>query len=130
MEQFSLEKYLENPQRKVVTGVGEKVRILCTDLKGYAEDVETVAAVTQHNGKEVIRIYDSNGVFPSIEPYHKDNLFFAPQKQSRWIFLYISHGYGMADCIQRSGLFESKEEAEEQMKILNGFALTEITWEE
>ena len=130
MEQFTLKKYLENPQRKVVTGVGEPVRILCTDLKGFDEEVSIVAAVTLSHGYEVIRIYDSNGVFPSIEPYHKDNLFFAPQKQSRWIFLYISYGYGMADCIQRSGLFESKEEAEDACQELNGFALTEITWEE
>ena len=34
MEQFSLEKYLANPSRKVVTRDGRKVRVLCTDRKG------------------------------------------------------------------------------------------------
>lgn len=38
MEQFSLEKYLENPSRKVVTRRGNLVRILCTDRK-HGEDI-------------------------------------------------------------------------------------------
>lgn len=80
MEQFSLEKYLENPQRKVVTGVGEPVRIVCTDMKGFAEDVNIVAVVTMSNGYETVRTYDSNGVFACVETYAKDNLYFAPQK--------------------------------------------------
>ena len=33
MEQFSLEKYLENPNRKVVTRGGRAVRIVCTNRK-------------------------------------------------------------------------------------------------
>lgn len=31
MKQFSLVKYLNNPNRKVVTRAGRKVRIICTD---------------------------------------------------------------------------------------------------
>ena len=31
MEQFSLEKFLENPNRKVVTRDGRSVRIICTN---------------------------------------------------------------------------------------------------
>lgn len=34
MEQFSLKKYLKNPDRKVVTRDGRDVRIICTDRKG------------------------------------------------------------------------------------------------
>ena len=33
MEQFSLEKYLANPSRKVVTRDGRNARIICTDRK-------------------------------------------------------------------------------------------------
>ena len=33
MEQFSLEKYLANPSRKVVTRNGRNVRIICTDRR-------------------------------------------------------------------------------------------------
>ena len=39
MEQFSLEKYLASPSRKVVTRDGSPVRILCTDKKSYNEPV-------------------------------------------------------------------------------------------
>lgn len=34
MKQFSLEEYLANPAKKVVTRSGKDVRILCTDAKG------------------------------------------------------------------------------------------------
>lgn len=81
MEQFTLEKYLENPQRKVVNGWGEKVRILCTDLHGFGEE-KIAAAVEVDKGCEIIRTYDN------------------------------------------------KDDAETDMKIYKGFALTEITWEE
>ena len=37
MKQFSLEKWLENPSRKVVTRRGNPVRIICTDRK-HGED--------------------------------------------------------------------------------------------
>ena len=32
MKQFSLEEYLANPSKKVVTRDGRNVRIICTDL--------------------------------------------------------------------------------------------------
>ena len=32
MKQFNLEEYLKNPSKKVVTRVGESVRIICTDF--------------------------------------------------------------------------------------------------
>lgn len=34
MEQFSLEKYLANPERKIVTRDRREVRIICTDMRG------------------------------------------------------------------------------------------------
>ena len=34
MKQFSLEEYLEHPDRKVVTRDGRSVRIICTDRNG------------------------------------------------------------------------------------------------
>lgn len=118
MEQFSLEKYLKNPRRKVVNGWGEKVRILCTDLHGFGEE-KIAAAVEVDKGCEIIRTYDSNGVFCCLENYQHDNLFFAPQKQSRWIFLYgIEDWESFGDTyngIQRSGLFENKKDAEKKM---------------
>ncbi len=34
MEQFSIEKYLANPERKVVTRNRKNVRIICTNCRG------------------------------------------------------------------------------------------------
>ncbi len=34
MEQFNLEEYLKNSNRKVVTRDGKSVRIVCTDMIG------------------------------------------------------------------------------------------------
>lgn len=125
MEQFNLKKYLENPQRKVVTGRGEPVRILCTDFKGYDGEVRIIAAVTLDNGCETINSFNLNGEFATIENSQLDDLFFAPQKQSRWVFLYRNE-----TCVTSSMPYETKEAAEKEQKRLNGFALTEITWEE
>lgn len=35
MKEFSLEEYLKNPDREVVTRYGHKVRIICTDKKNH-----------------------------------------------------------------------------------------------
>ena len=34
MRQFDLDKYLKNPNRKIVTRDGKSVRIVCTDMIG------------------------------------------------------------------------------------------------
>lgn len=126
MKQFSLEKYLQDPTRKVVTRDGLPVRIVCTDVKSPKPIVACVECYDPRY--EDVKRYYSDGTCTCATA--EDTLFFAPQKQSMWIFLYVDKSYGRAECIQRSGLLGTKEEAEEQMKILNGFALTEITWEE
>ena len=46
MEQFSVEKYLANPSRKLVTGDGRKVKILCTNRKS---PYPIVALVENHD---------------------------------------------------------------------------------
>ena len=46
MKQFSLEEYLKNPDRKVVTRNGLPVRIICTDRK---DKWPIVALVTDDN---------------------------------------------------------------------------------
>lgn len=58
MEQFNLEKYLENPSRKVVTRDGRSVRIICTDIIGH---FPIVAAIKLEVGNEFIKEYDLRG---------------------------------------------------------------------
>ena len=51
MEQFTLEKYLKNTNRKVVTRDGRAVRILCTDAK--AKDGCCIIAAIETDGEEI-----------------------------------------------------------------------------
>lgn len=60
MEQFSLEKYLENTSRKVVTRRGNPVRIICTDRK-HGEDESPVVFLEEINGGEMLLTCKSDG---------------------------------------------------------------------
>ena len=116
MEKFSLEKYLANPSRKVVTRGGYPVRIICTDF----------------NNKIYPVVGEIQGVF-TPEPFTKDgayrelvctdyDLFFASEKHEGWINLFKDSD------IKYVGykIFESKEEAEK----VGSTATIKIEWEE
>ena len=75
MKQFSLEKYLENPNRKVVTRGGRAVRTICTDrkfkylnvqypvmalIKGFDDDNVIIAAVESKTSSPVKFIRNEN----------------------------------------------------------------------
>lgn len=123
MEPFSLEKYLADPTRKVVTMDGYPVRIICTDRK---MENYPIIALMNINGEEELYSYRASGVYRyDIVPNEKD-LFFAPQTQSRWVFLFRKTN-GAVDV---SYIHDNKSDAEDDMKRSRGFALTEITWEE
>ena len=83
MEQFSLEKYLANPSRKVVTKRGENVRILCTDRKSSHPIVALVKESCVSD--ETVYNYDENGncQYAGTNIY---NLFFAPEKDKEQRF--------------------------------------------
>ena len=87
MERFSLEKYLANPSRKVVTRDGCPVRILCTDKKSYNEQI--VGLIMGDNGMEFISTWTQQGksFFNSDTP---NDLFFAPEKHEGYINVYRS----------------------------------------
>lgn len=50
MEQFSLEKYLANPSRKVVTRDGRRARVVCTDKKGFEYPI---VALVENKSEEI-----------------------------------------------------------------------------
>ena len=85
MKEFSLEEYLKNPDREVVTRDGRKVRIICTDRKG---DTPIIALVYNANeGQEYGYAFYSDG------KYYRDagdelDLFFAPEKHEGWVNIY------------------------------------------
>ena len=82
MEQFSLEKYLANPSRKVVTRSGRAVRIICTDRRGTNYPV--IALVEFDWGEDPIG-YTKDGEY-RIGDKSDGDLFFAPEKDKEQRF--------------------------------------------
>ena len=85
MEQFSLEKYLANPSRKVVTRDGRRVRIICTDMKSTTYPV--VALIENGSGYEQLTTFSKNGEY-AVNESSRSDLFFAPEKHEGWVNIY------------------------------------------
>ena len=86
MEQFSLEKYLENPNRKVVTRDGRSARIICTNR---LDESFPVIALVNNEDSELCFSYTTIGKsYIDQDRDYKLDLFFAPEKKSGWINLY------------------------------------------
>ena len=83
MKEFSLEEYLKNPNREVVTRDGRKVRIICTDKSGlYTQPI--VGLITLPRGDEIVKCFWEDGTEVRGEESRND-LFFAPEKHEGWI---------------------------------------------
>ena len=78
MEQFSLEKYLANPSRKVVTRNGRNVRIVCTDMKYKLYPILALEEIPDDNSKYVYA-FTKDGKY-EIGDLSIHDLFFAPEK--------------------------------------------------
>ena len=127
MEQFSLEKYLANPSRRLVTRDGCPVRILCTDKKSYNEQI--VGLIMGDNGMEFISTWTQQGksFFNSDTP---NDLFFAPEKHEGYVNVYRSLD---KDCAYYLGnIYNSKAEAEDarENKKCKYIDTIKIEWEE
>lgn len=124
MEQFNLEKYLANPARKVVTGDGRKVKILCTNRKSHYPIVALVENPDSDN--EDVCSYREDGIYSLFCQAEENDLFFAPEKHTGWINIFRSK-----DASVGTGIFNSKEEAEKIGKFGTNYVTTiKIEWEE
>ena len=123
MEQFNLDKYLKNPNRKVVTRDGRSARIICTD--GSNRTYPIFALIQSEEYKDVLS-YTKNGINIEVceSPF---DLFFAPEKKSGWINLY------KINSIISTGLrvYDTKEEAKSAAGDKSYYLSTiKIEWEE
>ena len=85
MKQFSLEEYLANPSKKVITRDGRSARIICTDARGR---FPIIALVEKDNGQtENAFAFTKNGTYLTLEQDEND-LFFVSEKHERWINLF------------------------------------------
>ena len=126
MEQFSLEKYLANPSRKVVTREGRDVRIICTDAK--LAFCPIIALIEGDGGKsEYLINYKEDGIPVGFHEAY-NTLFFAPEKHEGWINVYR---YSDGDHAYAGAVYDSKEDAEKRKTIDENYVTTiKIEWEE
>lgn len=86
MKKFSLEEYLKNPNREVVTRDGRKVRVLCTDRKNY-DSHPIIALVETDEDDERVGIFKIDGKWSVDGLENSLDLFFAPEKHEGWIII-------------------------------------------
>lgn len=125
MEQFSLERYNKNPDRKVVTRDGRSARIICTNK--LSATCPVVALVQEKDGNERTCSYSEDGRYDDIQSLN--DLFFFPEKKSGWVNLYEPLSEG--PCLGR--IYSSKEVAKVMAKKcgLHPYINTiKIEWEE
>ena len=125
MKQFNLAEYLKNPERKIVTRDGRKVkRILCVDAMG---DYPIVALIKSKDEKEEYPLrYTVNGKYSLY--YEKSvDLFFVPEKYERWTNIYMES----KEDIYFGDLYFSEKEAKDNINSsANCVATVKIEWEE
>ena len=124
MKQFSLEEYLANPSRKVVTRDGRNVRIRCTDRKSEEQPiVALVESLTEDS--EYVGTYRKDGRWSTSGCASDLDLFFAPEKKVGWVNVY-KNKYG---AYALGEIFIGKEH-EEVTTGLTYIATAKIEWEE
>ena len=127
MKQFSLEEYLKNPSRKVVTRDGRSARIICTDMRTINHPIIALVEI-RDNFNEDIFTYTKDGEF-NVYYSSMHDLFFAPEKQKGWINIFK---VACADAyLKESRIYSSKEIAESEGRGLSNYLSTiKIEWEE
>ena len=127
MTPFSLDEYLKNPSRKLITRGGREVtRIVCTDARGH---FPIVALVESCDGAADISLqYTKDGGYLLDCRESMSDLFFVTEKHEGWINIFKDAG---DDYVGQSRIFESKEEAEEYGKTCERYVVTvKIEWEQ
>lgn len=131
MKEFSLEEYLKNPQRKIVTREGRNARIICVDRKFKVLDEEyPIMALVESldsNYERSLSLTCNGKETHSLD--RGTDLFFAPIKKEGWVNLYKSS----SEYPGLGKIYSSKEVAEAIAKKcdLNPYITTiKIEWEE
>lgn len=125
MKQFTLEEYLKNPEKKIVTRNGCKARIICTDRNSFEGD--TILSLISTAAGETVRSHYTNGIAPSTTSGAYD-LFFVAEKKTNWINVYKNHdgkNYGSYS------FFDTEEKARNYGKNCDNYITTvKIEYEE
>ena len=121
MKSFSLEEYLKNPSRKVVTRDGKNVTIHCTNYNSNSPIIAQIEGAHSSNS------FTKEGKFCQISD-SKNDLFFASEKHEGWINIKNSYPFGYY-CVPH--IFQTKEDAENHEVGSSSYVETvKIEWEE
>ena len=125
MEQFSLEKYLANPSRKVVTRDGRNARIICTDRRDLNFPIIALIENISGGGEKACSYTKDGRHYTDCSDIF--DLFFAPWTHEGWINVYRNNdGHTYAGAV-----YDSKEDAEKRKIIDENYVTTiKIEWEE
>ena len=120
MKPFSLEEYIKNPSKKVVTRDGRSARIICTN---YTKAQHIIAQI---EGNDYSISCHKDGIF--INGFESNcDLFFVPEKREGWTNLYKwgkTHYPGKL-------VYPTKEEAKHAAILNEDYVDTiKIEWEE
>ena len=118
MKAFSLEEYIKNPNRKVVTRNGRSARIICTDAKGNYP----IVVLIEEGGYDNALSYTKDGKLYVGETNDYD-LFFATEKHEGWVNVYRDF-----DDVMCGSVFATEEDA--KCKAKTAIATVRIEWEE
>ena len=123
MEQFSLEKYLENPSKKVVTRDSIPAKILYTDARGEYP----VIALIEHYQEtlDVTFSFTKDGKWCTDGTNSNKDLFFAPEKHEGWVNVYEEGTNRYLD-----GCICSTEEEAKRIRGCGYITTIKIEWEE
>lgn len=121
LKPFDLEK--AKAGAKVITRVGEPVRIICWDRVN--ENYPIVALVERENDtREDVHSFTVRGTFFDNDSEHDFDLFMAPTVVERWVNVYKDGQYKTGD------FYRSEEEAKKNRCCLDCVATVKLTWEE
>ena len=118
MKPFSLEEYLKNPKRKIVTRDGRNVRIICTDHDNISYPI--VGAI---KGYDFPFCFSEDGYVVGSKYNDANDLFFATKVG--WVNLYRGRN-GKAKCAH---IYDTEEEALENRGV-RAISTVKIEWED
>ena len=107
MKQFSLDEYLKNPSRKIVTREGRNVRIICTNYNSSDHPI-----IAEIDGLECSESFTIEGKF--MERDSQLDLFFATENHEGWVNVF--YDVVGVSCYAGTSIYKSKEEAEKNGK--------------
>ena len=127
MEQFSLEKYLANPSRRLVTRDGRNARIICTDRRDLNFPIIALIENISGGGEKACSYTKDGRHYTDCSDIF--DLFFAPETHEGWVNLYK---WTNKDCAYYIGsIYNSKAEAENKRDTSDNYVTTiKIEWEE